>query len=113
MSEKPKEKKWTFAAVRDEIALGDFVSHLPRFDDLYKRSLNSRETKRKMYQEALNAALENLMSWERVARADGFDIVCATDIFQGAPHPEINMKDGTVTFVQAYGVMVKEKEANE
>lgn len=99
---KNKKSKWTFAHVSDL----DSGFKLPNLHDLYQKSLNSRESKREMYNRALNAALENLMSWERAARADGFDVVAATDIFQGAPHPVY--ENGELRFVQAYGVLVVE-----
>lgn len=99
---KNKKSEWTFAHVGD--LDGEFK--LPNLDDLYKKSLNMRDNKREMYNRALNAALENLMSWERAARADGFDVIAATDIFQGIPHPVY--ENGELRFVQAYGVQVVE-----
>jgi hypothetical protein len=99
---KNKKSKWTFAHVSDLYS----AFKLPNLHDLYKNSLNLRDSKREMYNRALNAALENLMSWERAARADGFDVICATDIFQGAPHPVYD--NGEWRFVQAYGVQVVE-----
>lgn len=97
-----KKSEWTFAHASD--LDGSFT--MPKLDDLYKKSLNLRGNKRQMYERALNAALENLMSWERAARADGFDVVAATDMFQGIPHPVY--ENGELRFVQAYGVRVVE-----
>ena len=99
---KIKKSGWTFAHVSDL----DTRSMMFNSDDLYKKALNSRDNKRKMYECALNAALENLMSWERAVRADGFAVVAATDMFQGAPHPVF--ENGEPRFVQAYGVQVVE-----
>jgi len=99
---KNKKSKWTFAHVSDL----DNGFMMPNLDDLYKKALNTRDNKREMYERALNAALENLMSWERAAHADGFDVVAATDIFQGAPRPVYEY--GSLRFVQAYGVQVVE-----
>lgn len=99
---KKKKSKWTFAHVSD---LGDEFK-MPNLHDLYKKAQNTRANKREMYNRALNAALENLMSWERAARADGFDVVAVTDMFQGAPRPVF--ENGELRFVQAYGVIVRE-----
>ena len=98
--------KWVFADVKECDRLK--MPTLPSFDDLYKKSLNSREAKREIYERALNAALENLFSWERVARADGFSVQTLTDVHNGNPHPVFN-DDGTIQFVQAYGVHVKDE----
>ena len=102
---KNKDSKWTFAKVKD-VDIAAFP--MPSLDDLYRVSLNSREAKRKMLNDALNAALENLMSWERVARADGFVVECMTDAHNGEPHPVF--EDCGIRFVQAYGVCVREPE---
>ena len=101
---KNKKSKWTFAHVSD-FGLDDGFK-MPSFEELYKKSLKSRDYKREMYNRALDAALENLMSWERAARADGFDVIAATDMFQGAPHPVF--ENGELRLVQAYGVQVVE-----
>ena len=76
------------------------------FDSLYRDSLQSKEGKKLILTEALNAALENLMSWERVARALGFDVEVCTDTGLGKPHPVFD--GNTVQFVQSYGVIVRE-----
>jgi hypothetical protein len=77
---------------------------------LYQRAMNMRDSKREMYERALNAALENLFSWERAARADGFVVETATDIYNGQPHPIFSTDGLHVTFVQAYGVRVTDEE---
>lgn len=97
------KKKWTFAVECDDIKL-------PSLSDLYEQSIKTRNAKRKMYNTALNAALKNLMMWEQAAAADGFEVICATDMHQGAPHPVFDNKKNTVTFVRAYGVIVKDKK---
>lgn len=101
---KNEKSKWTFAHVR---GLDDELMML-NSGDPYKEALNLRDNKRDMYNKAINAALENLMSWERVIRADGFKIILATDIHQGAPHLEFTR--GEPHFVQAYGAMVVEDD---
>ena len=99
-----RDSKWTFAKAMDADLAASVT--LPSLDELYRKSLNSREHKREVFQTALNAALENLMSWERIARAEGFAVELMTDIGQGAPH---SVFDGdTIQFVQAYGARVYE-----
>lgn len=99
-------RKWTFAIACDDAEL----PKLPSIYDLYERAIGTRGNKQKMYQTALNAALENLMMWEQAAFADGFDVICATDTHQGLPYPVFDDKTNTVSFVRAYGVMVRDKE---
>ena len=104
MNDKTKKRyvksEWTFAAVDDF----DSFPTMAAYDEVYRSALNIRDNKRDMYNKAINAALENLMSWERAARADGFKVIVGTDIHQGAPHPEFI--GGEIRFVQAYGAMV-------
>lgn len=101
-----RDSRWTFAKVTDADLAASVT--MPSLDELYRKSLNSREHKRELFQTALNAALENLMSWERIARAEGFAVELITDIGQGKPH---SVFDGTtVQFVQAYGARVYEAE---
>ena len=99
-------KKWTFANVEDLPC--DCLPTIPSLDSLYRDSLQSREGKKKILNDALNATLENLMSWERVAKAWGFDVEVCTDTGLGKPRPVFN--GDTVSFVQAYGVIVRESE---
>ncbi len=77
---------------------------MPSLDELYRDSLQSKEGQKKILNDALNAALENLMSWERVAKAWGFDVEVFTDVGNGSPRPVF--EGNTVCFVQAYGVRV-------
>ena len=60
-----RDSRWTFAKVTDADLAASVT--MPSLDELYRKSLNSREHKREVFQTALNAALENLMSWERIA----------------------------------------------
>lgn len=101
-----KNAKWSFARQTGESEL----STIPSISGLYQRAMNNRDCKREMYERALNAALENLFSWERAARADGFVIETATDTYNGTPHPVFSPDGLHVTFVQAYGVMVKDEK---
>lgn len=106
---KGKNLQWTFAKVREDIEMCK-LPPLPSIGDLYKDALNTREAKHEMYQTALNAALENLFSWERAARADGFGVEAVLDMHNGAPHTVFSEDGQHVTFVQAYGVIVKDLE---
>ena len=99
-------KKWTFAKVLDKRI---DPATMPSPLDLYRAALNSRESKQRILQDALSAALENLMSWERVARAWGFEVEVLTDTRLGQPVPVF--EDCTLKFVQSYGVKVT--KANE
>jgi len=58
-------KRWTFAHTGDMCE--DYLARIPLTTDPYREALLSREGKEKMLNDALNAALENLMSWERAA----------------------------------------------
>lgn len=103
MSEKAK---WTFAKMIDtDLSL---AMTMPSVSDLYRASLNSRETKRELFQRALEASLENLMSWERIARSEGFDVELLVDAGRG--EPRVALDGDEVKFVQAYGVLVREAE---
>lgn len=102
-SDKPE---WTFAT---PMCPPRELASIPRLDELYDRAIRTRESKRDMYEKALNAALENLVLWEMAARADGFEVKVLTDVHNGEPHPVFH-PDGTVEFIQAYGVMVRDKE---
>lgn len=104
---KPKGREWAFALVKDvDIANMPILS----LDGLYQKALNTRAAKRETYERALNAALENLCSWERLARADGFSVVPLTDTHNGSPHPVFDDDGRTIRFVQAYGVRVEDDE---
>ena len=93
--------QWCFAAPTD------FKTwDAPSLYDRYIEAMNSRDEKRKNYQRALDAALENLMSWERMARADGFSVRLVTDGHNGAPFPVFEWDK--ITFMQAYGVFVED-----
>lgn len=97
--------KWNFASRVEEHDL----STIPSMSELNIRDMNTRDCRRKLYERALNAALENLLSWERVARNDGFVVDTVMGIHDGDTHP-IFSKDGLhVTFVKAYGVIVKDQ----
>ena len=98
--------KWTFAKMIDTDLSSAMA--MPSVSDLYRASLNSRETKRELFQRALEAALENLMSWERIARAEGFDVELVVDAGRGEPC--VALDGDEVKFVQAYGVIVREAE---
>lgn len=102
-------KKWTFA--KSEDCPVDFLPTIHSLDSLYRNSLQSKEGKKEILTVALNAALENLMSWERVAKAWGFDVEVFTDVGIGRPRPVFD--GGTVTFVQAYGVRVIDADKQE
>lgn len=103
------EPDWKFA----KAVTVDITQSLqpPSLDDLYRQSLNSREVKRDLFQTAMNAALENLMSWERMVRAEGFEVEVLTDIHNGSPFPVF--EGDKVRFIQAYGVRVHEPEEGE
>lgn len=96
--------KWTFANVKE--IRDELYPTTPSLDDLYRKSLCTSEGKKIILQNALNAALENLMSWERVAKAWGFDVEVCTDTGLGKPQPEFD--GNTIKFMQAYGVIVRE-----
>lgn len=98
-------KEWTFAKTGETCA--DLLSAPFSPEDLYRESLRSREGKKMILSKALNAALENLMSWERVAKAWGFDVEVCTETGLGRPHPVFD--GNTVNFVQSYGVIVREQ----
>lgn len=102
-------KKWTFAHVEE--CQASYLATIPSFDSLYRESLLTREGKQEILNNALNAALENLMSWERVARAWGFDVEVFTDVGNGKPRPVFD--GNTVSFVQAYGVRVIDADKQE
>ena len=89
-------KKWTFAHRED--MREDLLAMIPSPADLYREVLLSSEGKKAVLTSALNAALENLMSWERVARAWGFEVEVLTDTGLGKPVPVL--EDHTLKFVQ-------------
>lgn len=97
-----KNAKWNFASKVEKCDLSSIL----KMSEL--NQMNTRDRKRELYERAINAALENLLSWERAARADGF-VVDTVGIHDGDTHP-IFSKDGLhVTFVKAYGVVVKDQ----
>ena len=101
-----KKLKFSFGKILDDElakALYDGASLDP--DKLYRQALLTKKGKQSLYQKALEAALENLMSWERAAVADGFEVVPITDMSGGRPQPVI--KGNEVCFVQSYGVLVR------
>lgn len=113
MSDKEDEKKkWAFGF---EIPGGIDLESIPmptQLNELYRQSLNCRETKRELLEKALNAALENLLSWERIAHAEGFSVKVLTDTWCGNHHAVF--EENKVSFVQAYGVAVlDEQEKNK
>lgn len=107
-----KKLKFSFGKILDDElaqALYDNASLDP--DKLYRQALLTKKGKQALYQKALEAALKNLMSWERAAVADGFEVVPVTDMFLGCPRPVI--KGDEVHFVQCYGVQVRLAEEEE
>ena len=100
-----KENHWTFAAPLKELNIRDSLNP----QRIYEMAHNQRDNKRKLYETALNAALENLVMWERMARADGFDVETITDGHGGNVHAVIHEESGTIEYVQAYGVRVKDE----
>lgn len=105
---KPKGREWVFALAKD-VDLAN-MPMTPSLDELYQKAMNTRTAKRETYERALNAALENLFSWERLARADGFSVIPLTDIHNGSPYPVFGDDGRTIRFVQAYGVKVEDDE---
>lgn len=99
-----KKGKWTFAKVIDSDLASKMV--MQSVSDLYRASLNSREAKRELFQRALDAALENLVSWEQIARAEGFDVEAVVDPERCSRQVVLDV-DG-LKIVQAYGVMVRD-----
>lgn len=75
-------------------------------NELYRKALCAKDNRREIYERAINAALENLMSWERLAIADGYDVTPITDTGMGTPVPYFDGSE--VRFVQSYGVKVRE-----
>lgn len=96
---------WQFARFMKELKIGDTLNP----EKFYEMALNQRENKRKMYEAAMNAALENILMWERMARADGFGIEMLTCAYRGNVHQVVHHEEGTVEFVQAYGVHVTDE----
>lgn len=101
-----KESHWTFARFMKDLKMNDMLNP----ERFYEMALNQRDNKRKMYEFAINAALENILMWERMARADGFGVVMLTDEYGGNVHPVFHYKEGTVEFIQAYGVHVTDEK---
>lgn len=100
-----KKDGWQFAKFMKELKIDD-TQHPERF---YEMALGQRENKRKMYETAMNAALENMLMWERMARADGFGVEMLTHAYGGYVHPVVHHEKGTVEFVEAYGVRVTDE----
>ena len=76
--------------------------------DLYCEQMNTREEKRKNLERAFSAALDTLMTLERMAHSDGFRLKVITSDMNGAPLPVF---EGTkVTFVQSYRVVLEDGE---
>ena len=100
-----KKDDWQFARFMKDVRLADMLNP----EKFYEMALNQRENKRKMYETALNAALENILMWERLVRADGFGVETLTDAYGGQVHPVLHYEEGTVEFVQAYGVRVTDE----
>lgn len=103
----PKGRAWAFALAKD-VNIANLP--MPSLDEFYQKALNTRTAKRETYERALNAALENLCSWERLARADGFSVILLTDTHNGSPYPVFDDDGRTIRFVQAYGVRVEDDE---
>lgn len=104
-----KEDHWQFAGFVKDIRLADMLYS----EKLYEMALNQRDNKRKMYETALNAALENILMWERMARADGFGVETLADAYGGKVHTVVHHENGTVEFVQAYGVRVTDERQRD
>ena len=100
---------WTFGK---KLANSIRVESLIDVGRLYEESLNHRKNRRKIYETSLNAALENLLSLERLARADGFDIKVLTSRKE-APYPVTSDNGQFVEFVQAYGVAVLDSRSEQ
>lgn len=101
-----EKDKWNFGQIEDDCK----ISIIPSMPELYIQAMNSREYKREMYERAINAALENLFLWERSARADGFVVDTVMGVHNGDAHPVFS-KDGLhVTFMKAYGAIVKDMQ---
>ena len=105
MNDKTPTAKWVFAHVDDTMV--DLPS-LPSLDELYRQSLDSREGRRRTIEAGLKDALDNLVRWEHMAKADGFEVQVFTDEHLGNPHPVF--EDTKLYFVQSYGVLVRESE---
>ena len=108
MSNKKKPVFHFGKIMADELAKDEYTCALLNPFQLYRQALKTQDGKQELYQKALDAALENLMSWERAAIADGFEVVPCTDFSGGRPHPVI--KGDKVYFVQRYGVIVRPAE---
>lgn len=100
-----KESNWTFATPLKELYIEDSLHP----QKIYEMAHNQRDNKRKLYETALNAALENLVMWERMARADGFGVETIADGHGGNVHAVIHKERGTIEYVQTYGVHVKDE----
>lgn len=100
-----KESHWTFATPLKELCIEDSLNP----QKIYEMVHNQRDNKRKLYETALNAALENLVMWERMARADGFGVETIADGHGGNVHAIIHKESNTIEYVQTYGVRVKDE----
>lgn len=96
-----KKDDWHFARFMKDVRIADML-HPEKF---YEMALNQRESKRKMYEAAMNAALENILMWERMARADGFGV----ETLVGNVHPVYHHENETIEYIQAYGVHVTDE----
>lgn len=99
-----KKDKWNFASNVEELDL----STIPSMSEL--NQMNTRDRKRELYERAIDAALENLLSWERAARADGFVVDTVMGVHNGDAHPVFSKDGRHVTFVKAYGAIVKDMQ---
>lgn len=102
---KPKKKKFAFAFDAGFAKASNVT--FPSMHQLYEQSLRNPETMRKTIETAANAAFENLMSWERIAITLGYEFEVIT---HGCGCPVPHVEDNKVTFIQSYGVRVKERK---
>ena len=103
-------KRFIFAADEFSRKLCD-IPNLPSLTDLYRKSLNNRDTMRETLENAINSAFENLLMWERMAHAHGFSFQMLRGV--GNVQMEYGKDYDTATFCQQWKVRVvdDEKEA--
>lgn len=103
-------KRFTFAADEFSRRLCD-IPKLPSTADLYRKSLNNRDTMRETLENAINSAFENILMWERMAHVHGFSLQMLRGV--GNVQMEFGEDYDTVTICQPWKVRVvdDEKEA--
>ena len=96
------KRTFAFGAKVSEL---DLARSPMKYDDLYTLAFESRENKRKIYEKAMNAALDNLLMWEVVARGEGFD----TQVIMAAgdkTYPVLDKETGIIDLVRPHGIKV-------